>query len=205
MKWLATCTLLIGLVGCCPRREAASLPEQVAHPEPVAEDWCDDAFTPLASMPVDPHAAHPNDFLLLDDWMAFAGRAAAMGERERKVALLDAKAALKMEDHFENRLRLVVLAGMLPSARNWQTVRQNLDLLGEDPCLPEQLRPWLQVLETRARQSQNLHNELQRLRRSRNEMRRQQADLEKKIEALSRIETEMSRQQTPVDEKEQAP
>lgn len=134
-------------------------------------------------------------------WSVYAAEIAGMGDKQRKIAYLDAQAALKIEETLDHRLQFLMLASFQTRLRDWPMVEKHLTHLQTDPCFPQALHPWLTVLETRLQFNRGNQAERIRLQRNIRDLRHIQESLRQKIDALSQIETDMGKPET----KEQQP
>lgn len=165
-------------------------------PNPITQPAAE--VTPPPSMP-QPAALSTADQRRLTEWHSyatwshFAAEAAQMGDKQRKIAYLDAEAALKIDASQEHRLRFLILASFQTRLRDWDFVESHLQQLHNDPCFPNELQPWLTVLAARLRQNHGVQDERRQLQRNIRDLRQIQESLRQKIEALSQIETDMGR------------
>ncbi|CAM2005383.1 hypothetical protein [Acanthopleuribacter pedis] len=136
-------------------------------------------------------------------WSRYAGEIAELGEKQRKIAYLDAQAALKIDESLEHRLQFLVLASFQTRLRQWSFIEQQLKQVQADPCLPPALTPWLSVLAARLQLNRGNHRERVRLQRNIRDLRQIQESLRQKIEALSQIEAEMGRPETTTTQEQQ--
>lgn len=199
--------LCLGMLCLLPL--ACAVKPAPATPVPHPVDLPSAITTPPPSKP-EPTELSPADQRRLAEWHSYAtwsqftADAALMGDKQRKIAYLDAEAALKIDASQENQLRYLILASFQTRLRDWAFVESHLQELHNDPCFPHELQPWLTVLEARLRQNHGVQDERRQLQRSIRDLRQIQESLRQKIEALSQIETDMGR--PPREEsKEQQP